>query len=123
MTSRTDIKKITEKIKEEYKPEKIILFGSYAWGKPRKWSDVDLFIVKKSKKRRIDREYELRKKISESDFPPLDLLVYTPEEVAKGINDNRNLFLEDIVRNGKILYAQKNSEIQIKHKQSFKIIS
>lgn len=123
MTSRAKIREIAEKIKIEYKPEKIILFGSYAWGKPHKWSDVDLLIVKKSKKRRIDRGYELRKKLSGSDLPPLDLLVYTPGEVYKGININHNLFLEDIVRNGKILYAQKDSEIQIKHKRFLKILS
>lgn len=123
MTSRAKIREITEKIKKEYKPERIILFGSYAWGKPYKWSDVDLLIVKKSKKRRIDRGYELRKELSRSDLPPIDLLIYTPDEVDKGINVNHNLFLEDIVRNGKILYAQKNSEIYIKHKRFFKILS
>lgn len=52
------LKKVTEKIVKEYKPEKIILFGSHAWGKPSRDSDVDLFIVKNSKKRRSDREYE-----------------------------------------------------------------
>lgn len=123
MTSRAKIKEIAEKIKREYNPERIILFGSYAWGKPHKWSDVDLFIVKKSRKRRIDRGYELRKKLSGSNLPPLDLLVYTPEEINKGININHNLFLEDIVRNGKILYAQKNSEIKIKYKRFLKILS
>ncbi|MGB2762179.1 MAG: nucleotidyltransferase domain-containing protein [Minisyncoccales bacterium] len=51
-----EIKKITRQIVRNYKPEKIILFGSFAWGKPHKWSDVDLFIIKESQKRKIDRE-------------------------------------------------------------------
>ena len=40
------IPEIREKIVREMNPEKIILFGSYAWGKPNSDSDVDLFIVK-----------------------------------------------------------------------------
>lgn len=47
MVTETQIKKVAQKIAKEYSPEKIILFGSYAWGKPHKDSDIDLFIVKK----------------------------------------------------------------------------
>jgi len=39
------IKRISEKIQREYRPQKIILFGSYAWGKPGRYSDIDLFII------------------------------------------------------------------------------
>ena len=56
--SSQKIKQVAAKIVQEYKPEKIILFGSHAWGKPIPDSDVDLFIVKNSNKRRSDREYE-----------------------------------------------------------------
>ena len=45
------LKEITDKIVKEYQPEKIILFGSWAWGEPHEWSDVDLFIIKRSEKR------------------------------------------------------------------------
>lgn len=105
MTSKAEIKKIAEKIKEEYKPEKIILFGSYAWGKPGKWSDIDLFIVKKSGKRRIDREYELRMKLIDDDFPPMDLLIYTPREVEKRFNIG-DFFIKDIFSKGVMLYEK-----------------
>ena len=40
------IKSITRKLKEKYKAEKIILFGSYAEGNSRKDSDIDLLIIK-----------------------------------------------------------------------------
>lgn len=46
-----EIKKITTKIVKKYKPEKIILFGSFTWGKPTKDSDVDLLIIKNIKKK------------------------------------------------------------------------
>ncbi len=99
------IPEIKEKIVKAINPEKIILFGSYAWGKPADDSDEDLLIVKESKQRKLDRAREVRDVISDSGVP-VDILVYTPEEVKKSINENRNLFVEDIVRNGKIIYEK-----------------
>lgn len=100
------IKKIADKIAKEYNPEKIILFGSYAWGKPYEWSDIDLFIIKKSKKKRWKREYELRSKLFGKKFPPLDLLIYTPQEVRKRIKIYEDFFVKEILNTGKILYAK-----------------
>lgn len=101
-------KKIVNKIIKEYQPEKIILFGSFAWGKPTKDSDVDLFIIKKSKKRRTDREYELRMKLVGNKFPPMDLLIYTPEELQRRI-EIEDFFFQNIINNGKILYARQGA--------------
>lgn len=107
------LKEITEKIVKEYQPEKIILFGSWAWGKPGPDSDADLLIiVRHSSVSRSQRERELGALL----FPrkiALDLMVYTPEELEQSINENRNLFIEDIVRNGKILYVRPDSSISI----------
>ncbi|MDP2741495.1 MAG: nucleotidyltransferase domain-containing protein [bacterium] len=106
------IKNVADKIAVEYKPEKIILFGSFAWGNPTEDSDVDLFIVKRSKKKRADRGRELSSKLFGYEFPAMDILIYTPEEVEKSINEYKNLFIEDILRHGKVLYAkQKNAFI------------
>ena len=69
MKKQKEIQRITDHIVKKYKPEKVILFGSYAWGKPTEDSDVDLFIVKKSRKRRIDRERELLEHLFGNDFP------------------------------------------------------
>lgn len=99
------VKAITLKIIKEYKPEKIILFGSYAWGKPHEWSDVDLFIVKKSRKRRIDRARDLRSKLYKNNFPPMDLLVYTPEEIQQRLL-MEDFFIKDIINKGKTLYEK-----------------
>ena len=46
---------IVEKIKEGYDPQMIMLFGSYAYGKPHEDSDIDLLVVKKTAQRPIDR--------------------------------------------------------------------
>lgn len=102
--SKIHIKKIVDEIVKGYKPEKIILFGSYAWGKPRADSDVDLFVVKNSKKRRIDRARELRMKLLGNNFPPLDLLVYTPDEIKKRL-EIEDFFVLDIINHGRVLYG------------------
>lgn len=106
------LKEITDKIVKEYQPEKIILFGSWAWGEPGPDSDLDLLIVQESGKPRLERERELRKFLSPTGIA-LDILVYNPQELEKSINENRNLFIEDIVRNGKILYDKPESTLTV----------
>ena len=109
------IETIVDKIVKAYQPEKIILFGSWAWGNPDEDSDIDLLVVKRSPKTRIERERELQSILFSREVA-LDLLVYTPEELEKNINSDRNLFLEDIVRNGRVLYSKIGFEIRLTHK-------
>ena len=61
MGSTEAIKIIVDKIISEYKPKKIILFGSYAYGTPTEDSDIDLLIVKDTDERPIDRWVEVKK--------------------------------------------------------------
>lgn len=97
------IKEISNKIAKEYKPEKIILFGSWAWGEPRKDSDIDLFIVKKSEERRIERERQVQRLLLGTRLP-VDVLVYTPEEVEKRLW-LEDFFIKKIFQHGRNLYA------------------
>lgn len=99
-----EIEKITEQIIKNYKPEKIILFGSYAWGKPNKSSDVDLFIVKKTEDDPIRRCYEVRK--AANSLFPLDVLVFNPKEIKERIKLG-DFFLEEVTNRGKIIYEEK----------------
>lgn len=101
------IKKTVDKIVKNYRPQKIVLFGSYAWGEPTENSDVDLLIVKNSKKRRSERAAEIRKKIFPPDIP-LDILVYTPKEIKKRLA-MKDFFFEDIVTKGRNLYERQKS--------------
>lgn len=97
------IKKTADLIAQKYKPEKIILFGSFARGKPSSDSDVDLFIIKKAKNTR-----ELARKIDGSIFPrpfPIDLIVYKPSQVKKR-KKMGDFFINDILKKGKVLYAK-----------------
>lgn len=97
------LSEITEKIVNEFKPEKIILFGSYAWGNPNTDSDIDLFVVKKTDKSRLERGVEAEK-ILWGFGVPIDILVYTPEEVQNRLQ-LKDFFIENIFTKGKILYS------------------
>ena len=103
--TETEIQRITRQIVKKYKPEKIILFGSWAWGKPTEDSDVDLFIVKNTQKKKINRMYEVYKLLW-SKKVPLDILVYSPKEVKERLSLG-DFFIDDIIRNGKLIYERK----------------
>lgn len=99
------IQKISEKIQREYHPEKIILFGSYAWGRPDKSSDIDLFIIKKTKERHIDRAVKIREILDEENAVfALDPIVYTPQETQQRIKMGDG-FIKKITTQGVVLYG------------------
>lgn len=103
MITQNKIQNIAETIANTIKPDKIILYGSYAWGKPDEQSDVDLFIIQKSNLTRIDRARNARKAIWGMGVP-VDISVYTPNEVERRLNIG-DFFIKDIINKGKILYG------------------
>ena len=107
------LNEVTDKIVREYQPEKIFLFGSWVWGTPDKNSDFDLLIIKDTEQPRNERERDVREIVSGSQVP-LDVLIYTHREIEDRIDTDRNLFLEDIVRNGRILFDSNPNRI-IRH--------
>ena len=72
-----ELKRIVSIIKREYKPDKIILFGSLANGKVHEWSDIDLLIVKNTEKRPVDRCIEICKLIHPKVGIDLFICIYT----------------------------------------------
>lgn len=97
---------IVDKIKREYQPEKIILYGSYAYGRPTPDSDIDLFIIKETDKRRVDRFVEVKRLIYEPGRRiSVSPLVYTPREVEErqALGDD---FVEEVITRGEILFAR-----------------
>jgi predicted nucleotidyltransferase len=98
------IQQITEKIVRECHPHKIILFGSWAWGKPKQDSDLDLLVIMDSDVARPDvRAMEMAALFDDLDCP-MDLIVYTPTEVATCLR-KQNPFISDILERGRLLYA------------------
>ena len=102
--AQAEIKSIMRKIVREYKPEKIILFGSFAYGKPKASSDIDMLIVKKTKKRRIDRIKDVLYMI-DNNFP-FEPIVYTPREINERLTLG-DFFLQTVMQKGKILYEKR----------------
>ncbi len=102
---REVIQDILEKLLAGYAPQKVILFGSYAYGNPRPDSDIDLLIVKETSERLIDRWVTVRRLLSDSKrMIPLETLVLTPEEISMrlAIGDQ---FLAEIMGKGEVLHV------------------
>lgn len=100
-----ELKRILNVLKEEYKPEKVILFGSLADGNIHEWSDIDLLIIKKTEKRPIERILEIcqlaKLKVG------IDLFVYTPEEFNMLIKEGAS-FITTVVKEGEVLYEKRD---------------
>ena len=73
------ISRFASEVAEQFHPEKIILFGSYAYGKPHADSDVDILVVMPAKNE-LDQAVKICLTVP-YQFP-LDLLVRTPENLA-----------------------------------------
>lgn len=93
-----------QKIVDELNPEKIILFGSYAYGKPTPHSDVDLLIVLKTTAPSKERSWKVSRLLLPRPFP-VDILVKTPKEIEKALKKG-DFFVQEIIRHGKVLYER-----------------
>lgn len=99
------IQQVTERIVRECKPHRIVLFGSFAWGKPRQYSDLDLLVIRDSNVSRPDERAMQMKTLFDDLDCPMDLFVYTPEEITASLGRG-NLFIRDILAKGRLLYAR-----------------
>ncbi|MBI3617714.1 MAG: nucleotidyltransferase domain-containing protein [Candidatus Omnitrophica bacterium] len=98
------ISDIVKRIRKDCNPEKIVLFGSYAKGTPRYDSDIDLLVIKDSNLRRDERDKEIRRSLRDIKFP-LDIFVYTPQEVAE-YSHLKGSFISVIFKEGRVLYER-----------------
>ena len=101
---RAELERWIEILKREYNPEMVFLFGSFAQGKVKRWSDIDLVIIKETEKPFLDRIKEviliLRPRVG------LDVLVYTPEEYREMCAD-RTFFKKEISEKGVKIYERR----------------
>lgn len=95
--------KAVKRIVDELKPEKIILFGSYAYGNPTPDSDVDLLVIMKTRAKEIDRYVAVSNILYPRQFP-VDILVKTPQEIKAEAGKKGNFFMREILKKGKVLY-------------------
>lgn len=100
------IRKLCKRIAEAYHPEKIILFGSHAYGAPTPESDVDLLVVMDYEEPPLGQSAKMRLELGL--VTPLDLLVRTPSEVERRVTEG-DMFMRLIVERGKVMYESKHS--------------
>ena len=99
------IDQVLEQIVEKFKPQKIILFGSYARGDFRPESDVDLLVVMETSLRDVQQAIQISQEI---DYRfGLDLIVHTPKYMEERI-EMGDWFLRDVLKEGKVLYDVHN---------------
>lgn len=105
MITEAQIQAIVQRIVEGYAPDRIILFGSYAYGVPTEDSDLDLLIIKKdAENRKIERDLTVRHLLWGSPMPPMDIFIRTPQEVQQAVSQIYTIEAEAL-RKGRILYA------------------
>ncbi|MBI5651642.1 MAG: nucleotidyltransferase domain-containing protein [Chloroflexi bacterium] len=98
------IRTVAQRIANQFHPEKIILFGSYAYGKPKPESDVDLLVVMETRLREKQQRLEISRALSPRPFP-LDVVVRTPRQVQERVALG-DTFIAEIMTRGKPLYER-----------------
>lgn len=95
------IRSIVENTINKITPQKVILFGSYAYEKPYRDSDVDLLFIKETKLSALKRYCWVNSNIEH--LFPMDILVKTPSEIKRRL-DIGDPFYRNIMKKGKVLY-------------------
>ena len=95
---------IVQKLIKYFAPQKVILYGSYAYGNPEPDSDLDLLIIKETSERFIDRWQSVRRILSDpTRMAPIETLVLTPGEISDRIARG-DQFIAEILKKGRVLY-------------------
>ena len=98
----TLLSEMVSKIVKHFHPDKVILFGSRAWGAPTGESDVDIMVVIDVDGSPIRKAAEISR-IARPRFLPLDIIVRTPGEIEHRIKIG-DPFIKRIMNRGKVLY-------------------
>ena len=104
MTHAALLEQVTHTIVEGFHPKRIVLFGSHARGDAGPDSDLDVFIEMQTSRRPPERAIEVSAAFGLRPWP-LDVVVYTPEEVQR-LRGVSGTLLSVIEKEGKVLYEQ-----------------
>ena len=105
------IRKFARAVAERFQPEKIILFGSHAYGKPHADSDVDILVVMTPARNALDQAARIGRAID--PLFPLDLLVFSPKNIAWRLKEGDS-FSREIMTKGKVLYEKADGPVAAK---------
>ena len=101
MVALSDIQAFGLQVGKELSAERVILFGSYAQGRPDEDSDVDILVIAPYRGKSVDTSVAIRLKLRPSF--PRDRLVRSPAQVKERLAAG-DMFLQDIVEHGTVLY-------------------
>src|SRR5713101_3170601 len=101
------IRRFVRGVADCFHPEKIVLFGSYAYGTPHADSDVDILVIMPARNE-LDQAVRIRCEVP-TQFP-MDLLVRTPKNIEWRLKDG-DLFHTKIVTRGRLLYEKKHTRM------------
>ncbi len=104
------IRGFARQVAERFQPDKIILFGSYAYGTPHAESDVDLLVIMPARNQ-MDQAFKIRCEVPRKF--PMDLLVRTPATMKWRLAEG-DLFHTEIVTEGMVLYEKSNKRMDRK---------
>jgi HEPN domain-containing protein/predicted nucleotidyltransferase len=113
--SREAIAEVVSFIADRFRPERIVLFGSRAYGVPAERSDVDLMVVMDRQDRTVDHAAAIRAAVRATLPPPplgvrYDVKTRTPEQIRIGLAE-RDFFLLDVMVLGVTLYAKDGTSM------------
>lgn len=108
MTRLADIRRYARDVGRKFRPERVILFGSYANGRPTEDSDVDLLVVMDHPGRDVEQAFAIRRAVKRSF--PLDLVVRKPSELRRRLRQ-KDTFLTSICSTGKTLYDRRTQRV------------
>lgn len=108
MNTNAQIENLCRQIVENFNPQKIILFGSHAYGEPTADSDVDLLVVMPFEGSDAHKAVEILLNLKTG--VPLDLLVRTSEQIRERI-EMEDFFMREIINKGKLLYESNNARM------------
>ena len=101
---KVTIRAVVKHIAGKFQPEEIILFGSYAYGKPQPSSDVDLLVVMETPKGELKTSLEILQSLPRITFS-IDILARSRSTVRKR-REMGDRFMKEIIAKGKVLYAR-----------------
>lgn len=104
MISKKTIRIVVDDIVREIKPDKVILFGSYARKQQTPDSDLDVFVVARLRGTSSQRIRRVRRAITANGFG-LDVVVRSPKQVKKSLA-GRDWFVHEVFEEGKVLYER-----------------
>jgi predicted nucleotidyltransferase len=102
------IRELSSRIAQEFDPDRIILFGSYAHGAPSEDSDVDILVILPFQESNLRKSLEILNRVNPRF--PIDLLARRPDDTSRRYAEGDPL-IREVLERGKVLYERSSSRM------------